>query len=29
NLEFEQAAQYRDDIKRLKNKLFIGAEEIE
>ncbi|MCW5618842.1 MAG: excinuclease ABC subunit UvrB [Nitrosomonas sp.] len=29
NLEFEQAAQYRDDIKRLKNRLFIGAEEIE
>ena len=29
NLEFERAAQYRDDIKRLKNKLFIGAEEIE
>ncbi|HBV20264.1 MAG TPA: excinuclease ABC subunit UvrB [Nitrosomonas sp.] len=29
NLEFEQAAQYRDEIKRLKNKLFIGAAEIE
>jgi excinuclease ABC subunit B len=29
NLEFEQAAQYRDDIKRLKNRLFIGTEEIE
>ncbi|SFM40327.1 excinuclease ABC subunit UvrB [Nitrosomonas communis] len=24
NLEFEKAAQYRDDIKNLKNKLFIG-----
>ncbi len=29
NLEFEQAAQRRDEIKRLKNRLFIGAEEIE
>ena len=29
NLEFEQAAQYRDEIKRLKNRLFIGAAEIE
>ncbi|PTN10718.1 excinuclease ABC subunit UvrB [Nitrosomonas aestuarii] len=29
NLEFEQASQYRDEIKRLKNKLFIGAAEIE
>ena len=29
NLEFERAAQYRDDIKRLKNRLFIGATEIE
>ncbi|SEN18376.1 excinuclease ABC subunit UvrB [Nitrosomonas marina] len=29
NLEFEQAAQYRDEIKRLKNLLFIGAAEIE
>lgn len=24
NMEFEQAAQYRDEIKNLKNKLFIG-----
>jgi excinuclease ABC subunit B len=24
NLEFEKAAQYRDEIKNLKNKLFIG-----
>jgi excinuclease ABC subunit B len=29
NLEFEQAAQCRDNIKRLKNRLFIGTEEIE
>lgn len=29
NLEFEQAAQYRDEIKRLKNTLFIGAAEID
>ncbi len=29
NLEFEQATQYRDEIKRLRNRLFIGAEEIE
>ncbi|SES98367.1 Excinuclease ABC subunit B [Nitrosomonas marina] len=29
NLEFEQAAQYRDEIKQLKNLLFIGAAEIE
>jgi len=29
NLEFEQAAQLRDEIKRLKNRLFIGAAEIE
>ena len=24
NLEFEQAARYRDELKRLKNKLFVG-----
>ncbi|MCO6427605.1 UvrB/UvrC motif-containing protein, partial [Nitrosomonas communis] len=24
NLEFEKAAQYRDEIKNLKNKLFVG-----
>ena len=24
NLEFEQAAEYRDEIKKLKNKLFVG-----
>jgi excinuclease ABC subunit B len=24
NLEFEQAAEYRDEIKQLKNKLFVG-----
>ncbi|MCB1948961.1 excinuclease ABC subunit UvrB [Nitrosomonas sp.] len=29
NLEFEQAAQCRDEIKRLKNRLFIGAAEME
>jgi len=29
NLEFEQAAQCRDEIKRLKNRLFIGTAEIE
>ena len=28
NLEFEQAAHYRDEIKKLKNKLFIGTTEI-
>ncbi|SEQ75326.1 excinuclease ABC subunit B [Nitrosomonas sp. Nm51] len=29
NLEFEQAAHCRDEIKRLKNQLFIGATEME
>jgi excinuclease ABC subunit B len=29
NLEFEQAAQYRDEIKNLKNKLFVGFVEPE
>ena len=29
NLEFEQAAQYRDELKRLKNKLFVGFVEPE
>ncbi|MCB1985509.1 MAG: excinuclease ABC subunit UvrB [Burkholderiales bacterium] len=29
NLEFEQAATCRDEIKRLKNQLFIGTAEIE
>ena len=24
NMEFEQAAQYRDEIKNLRSKLFIG-----
>ncbi len=28
-LEFEQAAQLRDEIKRLRNQLFIGAAEVE
>ncbi len=29
NLEFEKAAEYRDEIKRLKNKLFVGFVEPE
>jgi excinuclease ABC subunit B len=29
NLEFEQAAEYRDEINRLKNKLFVGFVEPE
>jgi excinuclease ABC subunit B len=29
NLEFEQAAEYRDEIKKLKNKLFVGFVEPE
>jgi excinuclease ABC subunit B len=29
NLEFEQAAEYRDEIKNLKNKLFVGFVEPE
>ncbi|SFW14122.1 excinuclease ABC subunit UvrB [Nitrosovibrio sp. Nv17] len=29
NLEFEQAAEYRDDLKRFKNKLFVGFVEPE
>jgi excinuclease ABC subunit B len=29
NLDFEQAAQYRDEIKNLKNKLFVGFVEPE
>jgi excinuclease ABC subunit B len=29
NLEFEQAASLRDEIRRLKNQLFIGAAEID
>ncbi|SHL44497.1 Excinuclease ABC subunit B [Nitrosospira sp. Nsp11] len=29
NLEFEKAAEYRDELKRLKNKLFIGFVEPE
>jgi excinuclease ABC subunit B len=24
NLEFEKAAEYRDELKKLKNKLFVG-----
>ncbi len=28
NLEFEQAAQYRDELKRLKNKLLIGFTDV-
>jgi excinuclease ABC subunit B len=29
NLEFEQAAQYRDELKTLKSKLFIGITDLE
>ncbi len=29
NLEFEKAAEYRDEVNRLKNKLFIGFVEPE
>jgi excinuclease ABC subunit B len=29
NLEFEKAAEYRDELKRLKNKLFVGFVEPE
>lgn len=29
NLEFEQAAQYRDELKTLKSKLFIGIADLE
>jgi excinuclease ABC subunit B len=29
NLEFEKAAEYRDEVKRLKNKLFVGFVEPE
>lgn len=29
NLEFEQAAQYRDELKALKSKLFIGITDLE
>ena len=29
NLEFEHAAEYRDEIKKLKNKLFVGFVEPE
>jgi excinuclease ABC subunit B len=29
NLEFEQAAQYRDELKTLKSKLFIGFADLE
>ena len=28
NLEFEQAAQYRDDLKSIKNKLLIGFNDV-
>ncbi len=28
NLEFEQAAQYRDELKSLKNKLLIGFTDV-
>lgn len=29
NLEFEQAAHYRDELKKLKNKLFVGFADLE
>ena len=29
NLEFEKAAEYRDELKKLKNKLFVGFVEPE
>jgi excinuclease ABC subunit B len=29
NLEFEKAAEYRDEVKRLRNKLFVGFVEPE
>jgi len=29
NLEFEQAAQYRDELKMLKSKLFVGVADLE
>lgn len=29
NLEFEQAAHYRDELKKLKNKLFVGVADLE
>ena len=29
NLEFEKAAEYRDELKRLRNKLFVGFVEPE
>jgi excinuclease ABC subunit B len=29
NLEFEQAAHYREELKKLKNKLFVGFADLE
>ena len=29
NLEFEQAAQFRDELKMLKSKLFVGVADLE